>query len=271
MNSELNSEILSIPVLVNVGSGAGSGFFFNSTNRVFLVTALHVLFDPQTNPLTLRSDKITLTYYESDPQHSNPMKLDVDLTKAPIRKNDDKDIALVEIATVDAVGNPPYKLQMGNGVKAITQGARIYGADSERLRKYKDVLVSNDIFILGYPNSLGSTGQINPERPLLRKGIVAGLNVRNQTIILDCPVYFGNSGGVVIQVEVDGANKLFKVIGVVSQLVPFVEELVSRQMGYTNTNMENSGYSIAVPIDTIIELTNESPTAANELLVIAKG
>jgi hypothetical protein len=126
----------------------------------------------------------------------------------------------------------------------------------------KDVLISNEVFILGYPNSIGMPGasQIEQDQPLLRKGIIAGVNNSNKTIILDCPVYFGNSGGLALEVEhLPNGGKNFRVIGVVSQYIPFVEQLQSVQLKYTNTNVENSGYSVAVPMDTIFELTKEEP------------
>ncbi len=66
----------------------------------------------------------------------------------------------------------------------------------------KDALVSNDIFLYGYPSSLGlkQSPQFDYNKPLLRKGIIASVNKTQGTIILDCPVYYGNSGGPVVQV-----------------------------------------------------------------------
>jgi hypothetical protein len=69
------------------------------------------------------------------------------------------------------------------------------------MRKFADVLISNDVYIFGYPSSVGHSGQLDHTRPLLRKGIVAGKNEAKNTIILDCPVHQGNSGGLALQID----------------------------------------------------------------------
>lgn len=91
--------------------------------------------------------------------------------------------------------------------------------------------------------------QIDPGRPLLRKGIVAGQNLDKRSIILDCPAYFGNSGGPVIEIdEVSIAERQYKMIGVVDQYVPYAEG------GKTFAIMANSGYSVVTPMDFVLEL-----------------
>jgi hypothetical protein len=128
-------------------------------------------------------------------------------------------------------------------------------------RKFDDVIISNEIFILGYPVSLGTTEikQINYDLPLVRKGIVAGKNYENKTLILDCPVYGGNSGGLALEVNQDVPSETnIHLIGVVVQFVPFVEEWQNTKFpSLYNTHYQNSGYSIALPVDFIIELIDE--------------
>lgn len=42
---------LAYPVLISLGNGtSGSGFYLNSSDAVYLVTAKHVLFEPDTQP-----------------------------------------------------------------------------------------------------------------------------------------------------------------------------------------------------------------------------
>jgi hypothetical protein len=92
-------------------------------------------------------------------------------------------------------------------------------------------------------------------RPLLRKGIVAGKDGTRKHIIIDCPVYKGNSGGLAVEAEQIGlVNRKFKPIGVVVEIVPFVEQYESRQYGYVNTSIENSGYAFVEPMDRIKDL-----------------
>ena len=80
-------------------------------------------------------------------------------------------------------------------------------------------------------------------------------NEKNRTIILDVPVFFGNSGGLVVEDQEEEPQ--FLPIGVISEYVPFVEELFSLQHNeVTSFSRQNSGYSIAVPIDTVLDLIN---------------
>src|SRR5436190_19064223 len=70
----------------------------------------------------------------------------------------------------------------------------------ETVKHFDEVLTGNDVFVFGYPTSLGLKSdptrppQFDPSLPPLRKGIVAGKNPRLHTLILDSPIYFGNSG-----------------------------------------------------------------------------
>ena len=133
---------------------------------------------------------------------------------------------------------------------------------SSAIKRFAEVLVSNGVFILGYPSSLSfpEDPQIEFKKPLLRKGIIAGINSTRKTIILDCPVYFGNSGGMAIEVEQVAMGQMkYRTIGVVSQFIPFIERLKSQQLGYTNLSFENSGYSVVVPMDVIFDLTSTNP------------
>jgi hypothetical protein len=119
------------------------------------------------------------------------------------------------------------------------------------------VLTANDVFIFGFPTSIGlkAIPQIDYLRPLLRAGVIAGTNEQAKTIILDCPAYGGNSGGPVLEIEEEDFVKKFRVIGVVSQFVPVAETWRNMTHGYNNTNISNSGYAIAIPMDFVLDLT----------------
>lgn len=255
----LPDDNLSYPVLVQIGDSSGSGFYFRTDQKLFLVTALHVLYKTEEQSKPLRGTILQLTSYDRDLNIQTPIKLSVDLARVRIKKNESKDIVLVEVGDMKE-----SDVNFGEGITySASHTANIVVVPSSHLKRFQDVLVSNEVFILGYPSSLSfpEKPQIELEKPLLRKGIIAGKNTLNETIILDCPVYFGNSGGLAIEVEQTSlTKKKFHVIGVVSQYIPFVEKLKSLQIGYTNLNFENSGYSVVVPIDTILELTIETPT-----------
>lgn len=80
---------------------------------------------------------------------------------------------------------------------------------------------------------------------------MAGVNLALHSIILDCPVYPGNSGGPVIEIDQAGAlSRRYMIIGIVDQYVPYADG------GRTFTIMANSGYSIIIPMDFVLELVN---------------
>lgn len=249
---------LSYPVLIQFQDGSsGSGFFLNNKYKNFyLVTALHVLFqkDNQGN-LFLRDKKAILTFYDNDLKNDNPGELEVNLTILNIKKDVTNDVVLVEMGNYTNDNPPKIEFKIGVLQKSENKVTIVTVLDN-MLKKYDDVLTSNEVFILGYPNSLGIPGknQIDYKRPLLRKGIIAGKNPLRKIIILDCPVYFGNSGGLAVEVEEKEGKRTFLIIGVVSEYIPFVERLKSLQIGYENSNFENSGYSVVIPTDTILKL-----------------
>lgn len=150
-------------------------------------------------------------------------------------------------------------------MKLPGQGHSLVGVSIGGTKKYSEVLISNEVYVFGYPASLGikNRPQIDFSRPLLRRGAVAGKNDANQTIVLDCPVYYGNSGGPVIEAEqVDLTTRRFSVIGVVSEFVPFIETWYNIQHKFQNVNIENSGYSVVVPMDQVFELVEPWENAA---------
>ena len=133
----------------------------------------------------------------------------------------------------------------------------VLGVSLDTIKRFDEVLTANTVYVFGYPTSLGmkEIPQIDPLRPLLRSGIIGGTNPSRKTIILDCPAYPGNSGGPVLEVEhVDLLNQRFRVIGVVSQFVPFAETWVNVTHKYQNLTVSNSGYAVAVSMDPVLEL-----------------
>jgi hypothetical protein len=86
------------------------------------------------------------------------------------------------------------------------------------------------------------------DRPLLRKGIVAGKNPQRRSLILDSPIYFGDSGGPVFEIDRELLETRFRLIGVVREYVPFAESTC------TSMQLQNSGYSVAAPMDAALNL-----------------
>jgi len=129
------------------------------------------------------------------------------------------------------------------------------------LKKYEDVQVSDEVYLFGYPSSIGIRDiagfppQIDYNLPLLRKAIVAGKNPNNRTIVLDSPTYFGNSGGPVLAIENPslGIYK-FKLIGVISQYIPFAEHIENKTYRVGYIQLSNSGFSVVTPADSILDI-----------------
>lgn len=257
MARAIPDDNLAYPVLVTVTqAGTGSGFFLNTTHSEFFVTAKHVLFDPKTG--TLAGPACSLVSYARDPKEvtKNEFQLNLQQLSAGgyVVSHSTADVAIVKIGTVNE-----GKLTPLAGTTVVTVApSGILGVAEENLRPFADVLVANEVFIFGYPISIGlkHLPQIDYAKPLLRKGIIAGKNDALRTLILDCPVYWGNSGGPVLEVESEGFNKRFKIVGVVSQFIPLVETWRNETQGYQNIDVSNSGYSVASPMDPVVELVS---------------
>ena len=242
---------LGYPVMINIGRSTGSGFFFNTGQEMYLVTATHVLYSlPEANrPRTLLGQNIDLLSYSADIADTVQNRIRIDTTvlgEANILRHATADVTVVRMFNI--IGTALRTLP---GV-TIQRSARagILSAHVETVARFNQVLVGNDVFLFGYPLSLNLALQLDPERPLVSKGIVGGINRFSRSIILNCPSYPGNSGGPAVEVDpVDALNRSARIIGVVDQFIPFAD--ATRGMGAAN-----SGYSVIVPIDFALDLMN---------------
>lgn len=251
---------LAYPILINLNTGSsGSGFLLNTETNVYLVTAKHVLFDNG----NLRATNATLICQTKDVDDDTTTIIEADLNiiqqSAQLFQHANKDVAAFTIGTLTATPeNDGYFLQYINGVSVSQRGnSDIVSVSSANSVKFiSEVLVSNDVYLYGYPSSLGlrQSPQFDYTKPLLRKGIVANLYKTFGTIILDCPVYYGNSGGPVVQVLNQGLQFRHHIIGVVSQFVPYSENWVNQSNGLVHTEISNSGYSVAIAMDYVFEM-----------------
>jgi S1-C subfamily serine protease len=253
---------LGYPVLISLkAGGSGSGFYLNNGSTVYLVTARHVLFDPTGHKLN--SSEAELLSYSKDPADLDPNVLSVQLTaleqSGDLKAHRSEDVAVIKIGTFLAKVEPnsatasPLSLSPGVTLQTSNENGLVT-VSPDIVKTFNQVLTGNEVIEYGYPTSLGlqELPQLDLRRPLLRKGIVAGLNPQKRSIILDCPAYPGNSGGPVLQIENEVFQIHFEVIGVVREYVPFAD--VSRHSTFAIFN--NSGYSIATPMDYVWELIN---------------
>jgi hypothetical protein len=250
------------PVLIAHEKGIGSGCFLRLSNSVYLATAKHVLFSkPEgTNPPALLALTVVIRAY-SNAGTTNvsirtvALNLVQLLNAGEVRYSPDRDVALVRIE--DCSTNDPNIITFIPETTFISpdKGIRVNGPDFPC--PIKDVDVGADVFMFGYPISLTGpiAGIFDPAEPLLRKGIVAGINLAKQTIIIDCPSYFGNSGGPVIEVDHPNfSTTRYRIIGLVSGFVPFQEEWENKTMNYSHVIKSNSGYTVIEPIDVALNL-----------------
>jgi len=220
---------LSYPVLVLRGDGGtGSAFYVNTSTSMYLITAKHVLFDLKTG--NLNSPTASFLSYPRDPKENGRNMISADLAMlfktGEVKPHSTQDVVIVRIASlkepVSPGGAKAISLVTGLTLKEMAETG-IVGVGFENIKKFDEVLVANSIVVFGYPTSLGlkNIPQLDPLRPLLRNGIVAGANPEKKLIVIDCPLYPGNSGGPVLEITQQWLQIQFKVIGVVSQFVPF--------------------------------------------------
>jgi len=256
----LPEDNLAYPVQVLTQGGGGTGFLVRRERDLFLVTASHVLINPLTEQLwapdaTLRALSKDVKETAVTVIHLNAGQLQ---DERQIRADTVRDVAVIRLGTLTSDG---MNTTPGVVVSARSKGGIIV-APFEYLTRYTAVDISSQIFMLGYP-SIGVTdaAQIDRTRPLVRSGIVAGVNAALKTIVIDAPVNHGNSGGPVVQLS--RTNRL-RIIGIATQFVPVPEDILPLNPGNaygspdsssrTLLALGNSGYGVVASADTIIDL-----------------
>lgn len=253
----LPQKNINLPVVLTSSAGEATGFFFHRGAYTYLVTARHVLFDTSSRILT---QSVMLISYGPDIMDTthNVLILDLPLLQRQgnVHPHATQDVAAIKVFKDTSV-NLIQKIWFYPGVNVL-QEAQSGFVSATAFTKYESVIVGNNVFIQGYPSSLGIKDfpQIDYSRPLLRKGIVAGKNNAMKTIVLDCPVYQGNSGSPVTEVDESESETTYRLIGVISAFVPYNETWLNLNLRYTNSNISNSGYSIVIPFDRVIEITD---------------
>lgn len=255
----ISDKQLSLSVLISLGNSSGSGFLFRDNKNIFLVTAKHVLFDDNN---ALRSKEIEITCQTI--QNFDPFIFKTNLEIAEVKSHKIADVTIVNVGKLTPKEDAKDKtFNYSKGTKVLSRGqTKPIIAYKEDSLNFHEVSIASDIYIFGYPTSLGieTSVQFDSNKPLIRKGIVANVYNPMKTIILDCPVYGGNSGGPVVQVVHTDGKQILKLIGVVSQFIPFVQKWRNDRDKLVNKEYMNSGYSVATSLDHVIELMDSSAT-----------
>jgi hypothetical protein len=257
----IKPELLSIAVLAQFKGSSGSGFYLRDSLDVYFVTAYHVIFNLQTSGL--QDDTLSLISYRSKTESDNKTVLLLSLLQANragnIKYDRSYDIAAVKIAHVrpyDTLGNVeitylPYAVK-------LTPSTRVNFWQGTDILKFADIDAGSDIYIIGYPKSLGLQGKFDLDRPLFRKGIVAGKDINYHRIIGDGAVYFGNSGGAVMELTyLPNGDPDIRLIGIVSEYIPFDDILFDVKGQIRSIDTKNSGYSVITPAERLLQLIHQ--------------
>ena len=253
---DIPEDSLAYPVLINTDiGGTGTGFFVNDGKTMFLVTARHLFYPPDGK----RGFKQTIScfaYSLDNTVHHLILDLVALSTTGDFKLHDLEDVAVIRIGRLGG-----RRVTFLPGVeRPAYSGESITSFPLAHIKTFDQVLVANEVYLFGYPVSLGlkNIPQLDHKKPLVRKGIIAGKNKEHQTLILDVPVYPGNSGGPVVEVEVEGDQRKFRVVGVAIQFV----------LSFLRGLPANSGYSVAVSMNPVLELfdafSNEKPSSEGE-------
>jgi V8-like Glu-specific endopeptidase len=244
-------------VSVVLENSKGSGFFFCYKGNMYVVTARHVLFREKEGSFNLYANAACIKAPDTKGKDADPAIFENLLNDNNTYYNKTYDVGLIHLGSYRLKNNKTL-LQASYREETIqtqlpTNMAQFYGEYSAV--SLNDVHVGTDIFIAGYPTSLGITQYMDffdHDRPVVRKGIVSHVNYKKQHIIIDCFVFPGNSGGPVIQATNDEDLK-HTLIGLVSRYIPYRQIHVIPVENITNINYVNSGYALIVSMDHILE------------------
>jgi len=232
---------------LDYGKSSGSGFLLSYQNSDYLVTARHVLYDND----ELRCKSVLISSQNSRSKNEDSKMFDIKVSDSILLDNRSTDVAIIPLGNI-------AKMELKEYVDMVQVGTlQPLSINQHQLRLLNDIGIANEVYLVGFPTSLlfQDSKAFEPGKPLLRKGIVAGINWEDGTFIIDCSAYYGNSGGPVIELCED--NQL-RVIGIVSRYIPFVIEWRNnREMSVIHAEYANSGYSVCIPIDAVLNLINQ--------------
>jgi hypothetical protein len=218
----------------------GCGFYVNAERAMYLVTTTHVLADgllpADSTSRKLPTAELQLLSYSKDLPLRKRIVLAANLSalqeNGDVKLHHSQDLVVIRLATA---GEPASGKAPERGV-TIKESAEsdLLGVPTAAVKTYEQVAVGNDVILYGYPGSPGirNNPQLDPSRPLLRRGLVAGRDQKNRSIIVDGGDR-GNDGCPVFEIDPDGYG--YSLIGVVSDRL-------------------DSGYSIVKPMDFVLEL-----------------
>lgn len=227
---------------------SGSGFLYNTGNNLYLMTAKHVLLTQDNNLLL---GDFLFQSYPHNAQKENSIEYSINLKEAFAQKKArfgaEFDIIAVQIGTITnnmvSYFNFVTKEPTLDKINEFSLNECVLNIDS--------INIGDEVFMIGYPKSLEHTNYniFDFNRPISRKGSIAGKDYAHNTILVDCPAYGGNSGGPILIKK----GKNLKMIGLVSSYVPYYDYWINPVTKITNTETVNSGLTVVIPFYWIIK------------------
>jgi hypothetical protein len=239
-----------------LGAASGSGILVASDKGIYFVTAKHNLFNDE-----ILIDSIsTIKFHSTDFENEEPKIISVNnlelITTKNLRVSSKQDICVIKLATSEIQDTASGKsiIKYLNGVKRIGKSLS-YSPFPLYIKKYllrKELYLGDEVLTAGFPSSLGLTRhpQFDYDKPLIKRGSVAGLSSKYETFIIDSHVYGGNSGGPVFIERVDFKSYTIYLAGIAVEYIPFVSKSVKSK----DIFLQTSSYAVIVPIDYALEL-----------------
>lgn len=247
----------------------GSGFLLRMKNNdVYLVSAAHVLIDP--NTLKPRNESIIVNGANYLINQKNVDQIQIDLSVIQKKKqyflNPRLDIIAIKIGKVILhLNEEVLKFENCTLITKCNVVALTPVSENTNIKKFSELNVAMNLLQYGFPTSIGiESNIIQHDIPLVRKGSIAALYYKNKTIIADCEAIYGNSGGPIC-IEIPNYNGVteFYVVGIVLSFVEYTEVFINPRNKLEHKHVLNSGYSNVRSIDDILDLINGNTPNTN--------
>ena len=260
--NSFQSDLISLAVLIEIGKGYGSGLYLATESAIYLVTARHVFWKAQVDAQTkkvkafnLISPVVNILSYSVKSDFESADQVQVDLrvlfNNKQLSFSHTHDVCVFKLGDIASDG----KMNLVEGVNKISSNLNINSAHLSMIKPFAEIEIAEDLYVIGYPKALAMipTNAFNFNKPLVRKGIVSGKNP-NRTIVIDCAVYPGNSGGPVFITEkrIEQTERGMRMsdkrylAGIVSKFVPWLNNRFKPPH-----HVENSGYGLMVAFDEV--------------------
>ena len=210
----------------------GSGVFVRKNNSHYLITALHVIKNSSVLHLSYLGTNLERNYCQ------------INLDSVEIRTNISKDLVAIRIGERIDENHVRISTQMHcNGLDVQMFPLDVNGF----FKGDNQELLGRRILVPGYPTNVFNS-YIDRTKPLLRNGIIAGLGT-NESLIIDAPVYGGNSGGPIYVDIGDDTSTRFVFVGIAIQYSFGLNKIPTK-----DDSFDNSGLGVIITSKDIAQL-----------------